>query len=155
LAAGVDRVITVVRSGAGRLAELLSAEGVEVLVCSDADQGMGISLACGVRSAPEAEGWLVALADMPFIRPATVRQIAALIRRGTDLAVPIYQGRRGHPVGFSRMFGRLLSQLEGDIGARQILHSYAEHLTLLPCDDPGVLLDIDVPGDLAASNSPP
>jgi molybdenum cofactor cytidylyltransferase len=149
LAAGVDRVVAVVRPGAGRLKEVLMAAGVtEFVVCPEAALGLGRSLAGGIRSTPQATGWLIALADMPFIRPATIRGIAQLLRRGSPLAAPVYEGRRGHPIGFSREFGPALSSLTGDRGAQTIVQSQLERLKCLACDDPGVVWDVDVPGDL-------
>jgi molybdenum cofactor cytidylyltransferase len=65
-----DRLIAVLRPGSETLAGLLAAEGCETVVCAEADSGMGHTLAAGVRASPEALGWVVALADMPFIAPS-------------------------------------------------------------------------------------
>jgi molybdenum cofactor cytidylyltransferase len=81
LLAGTDAVLAVVRPGNGELAARLQAEGAEVRICAEAEQGMGASLAFGVRACPEAAGWLVALADMPWIAPATIRQVADALGR--------------------------------------------------------------------------
>ena len=56
----IERVVAVVRPGAQGIAQALVAEGCEVVLCEDADAGMGASLACGVRAAGEAAGYLVA-----------------------------------------------------------------------------------------------
>ena len=48
--------------------------------------------------------------------------------------------------------GPLLPQLRtvsGDQGARDVLRSLGRDLALVETDDPGVLVDIDTPGDLA------
>jgi molybdenum cofactor cytidylyltransferase len=65
----VARVVAVVRPGAD--ASALAAEGCEVVVCERAAEGMGASLACAARAAGNADGYLVALADMPFERRST------------------------------------------------------------------------------------
>ena len=65
LVAVLPRCVAVVRPGADELAALLRAEGLEVVVCPNADEGMGASLACAAAAAGEAQGYLVALADMP------------------------------------------------------------------------------------------
>ena len=69
----------------------------------------------------DARGWLVALADMPCIRVATLQAVAELIGGGAALAAPSYAGRRGHPVGFAARWRDALLALEGDEGARAIL----------------------------------
>ena len=72
-------VTAVVRPGSDELVRLLQNEGVAVTVCATAADGMGVSLAHGIAQTSlrenEAAGWVVALADMPRIRPATIRQI--------------------------------------------------------------------------------
>lgn len=148
LLAGTDAVLAVVRPGSEALAARLRAEGAAVQICADADQGMGASLACGVRARPEAAGWLVALADMPWIAPATIQSVADALRSGARIAAPYWQGRRGHPVGFSPVLGPNLAALNGDTGAKTVIQAHLEQLRLVVCDDPGVLRDIDRPEDL-------
>lgn len=148
LQAGTDGVLAVLRPGAETLAAWLTAEGAEVCFCAEADTGMGASLGCGVRARSEAQGWLVALADMPWIAPATIRQVADALRDGAAIAAPVWQGQRGHPVGFSQAFGAELAQLDGDSGAKSLLQRHRHQIRLIACDDPGILRDIDIPADL-------
>ncbi len=149
LRAALPRVIAVVRPGAGALAARLHAGGAEVTVCERADDGMGTTLAHAVRAAPDEAGWVVALADMPFIRPETIRRVAARLGAGAAIVAPRYAGERGHPVGFAGRFGPALAALAGDAGARDLLRAEAGALELLDCDDPGVVRDVDTPADLA------
>lgn len=143
LRSGVDRGLAVVRPEDLELAALLEAEGLEVAFFPRADAGMGASLSFGVSSAPEADGWLVALGDMPFVRPETVRALALRLRAGAWIVAPSHLGRRGHPVGFSRGLLPELNELSGDQGARLVLTRYASRVELLECDDPGVCEDVD------------
>jgi molybdenum cofactor cytidylyltransferase len=145
---GVDQLRVVVRPGDQELVRLLRAEGIPVTVCAQAELGMGASLAAGVRAEPDARGWVIALADMPWIDPATIRTIADLLRKGADLAAPYYAGRRGHPVGIAQVFKTELLQLSDDHGARDLLDRHPDLLHEFHCDDPGALRDIDVLDDL-------
>lgn len=72
LKAEVARVIAVVRPDNKETARALAEAGCEVVVCERAIEGMGASLACAARAAGAADGYLVALADMPFVRPSTI-----------------------------------------------------------------------------------
>lgn len=150
LVAAADEVVAVVRPGDALLARLLEESGCRTVVCDRAVEGMGASLACGVSAAAGAQGWVVALADMPAIGRATVARVVTALREGADIVAPACRGRRGHPVGFSRPFAAELMALEGDTGARGILQRYAAQMELLETDDPGVLVDVDTPGDLDA-----
>ncbi len=144
----VEQVIAVVRPGAEHLRRLLAAEGVRVMTCFNAHQGMGASLAWGVNQTPQASGWLVALADMPFIRPATVQRVSEALQQDALLAAPVYQGRRGHPVGFAKALGEELVSLSGDRGAQHVIRAHQRQLVSIDTDDRGVLRDIDTPADL-------
>lgn len=147
LASGLN-VTAVVRSGDFPLADMLEQEGCYVTMCAEAAQGMGVSLAHAVRGERGAAGWVVALADMPRIRPETIRRIAKAIAAEAAIAAPSYRGTRGHPVAFAARFGAELAALTGDSGARSLLEREREALVLVDCDDPGVLLDIDRRADL-------
>jgi len=142
--------VAVIRPRAQRLGKLLRDAGCNTVVCKNAAEGMGVSLAEGVRASADAHGWVVALADMPYIKPETVRIIAKALSEGAAIAAPAYRGERGHPVGFARRFLDELSGLRGDAGAREILKAHPDWITLYEVDDPGVLRDIDEPSDLEA-----
>lgn len=156
LLAVLPRVVAVVRPGDDALAAALGALGCEVRVCPDADLGMAASLVHAIDYARGAEGWLIALADMPFVQPATIASLAAAAQNaanGAGIAAPVYQGRRGNPVAFGRAYLPLLLALEGDQGARAILRAHpACEVTV---DDSGVLRDIDTPDDLAPPQAAP
>jgi molybdenum cofactor cytidylyltransferase len=148
LLAGCDEVLAVVRPGSDVLAARLEAEGAVVRICADADLGMGESLAFGVTASSQAAGWLVALADMPWIAPATISKVADALRQGAVIVAPCWQGQRGHPVGFSQVLGEELAALSGDSGAKSVIQAHLQQLILLDGDDSGVLRDIDTPEDL-------
>ena len=149
LKAEVFRVVAVVRPGADALALALNKEGCEVVVCDSAAEGMGTSLACAARAAGDAQGFVVALADMPFIRASTIAAVRDALAGGALLAAPYFRARRGHPVGIAGRFRAELEGLQGDEGAKRLLEVHADKLVKIPVGDPGVIRDIDTPGDLA------
>lgn len=153
LRAACDEVVVVLRPEDAVLAEAVAGLGCRPLPFAGAVEGMGSSLAAGVTASREAEGWLVALADMPAIAPATYALLVAGLRQGAPLIAPSHQGQRGHPVGFSRHWRDELLALHGDQGARSLLQTHAVALRRVAVDDPGILLDIDAPADLAALKS--
>lgn len=142
-------MIAVVRPGAHDTARALAAEGCEVVPCRDAEQGMGASLACGVRAAGEVGGYVIALGDMPFVRPSSIAAVCDALAAGAPLVAPYFRARRGHPVGIAGQYRAELEVLGGDQGARTLLERHAAELVKIPCGDPGVIRDIDAPSDLA------
>jgi molybdenum cofactor cytidylyltransferase len=111
---------------------------------------MGYSIAAGVRSRGDASGWLVLPGDMPLVRPATLRAVAAALGQHA-VSFAQYQGQHGHPVGFSAELYSELAVLTGDQGARRILARYPA--AAVEVDDPGVLMDIDTREDLAVAQA--
>ena len=146
LLAVVPRVVAVVRPGSDALARLLNDAGCEVVFAPAAERGMGASLAAGIEASDDAEGWIVALADMPRIAVTTIEALARALDGGASLVAPFYEGQRGHPVGFGVAHRDALLKLDGDAGARSLLMS--QRVTRLDVDDPGILRDVDTPEDL-------
>ena len=149
LMGGLDHAVAVVRPGEAALSRLLVQEGLEVAVCANARRGMGTSLAFGINHARDADGWIVALADMPHIQPQTIIALARSIGAGASLAAPYFAGQRGHPVAFGKKYLDDLLQLDGDQGARKLLMRDSHELVHLDTNDPGILYDIDTPEQLA------
>lgn len=148
-------VFAVVRPDATELAGLLRKEGCKVVECENAAEGMGASLACAVRAvhaadaARPADAYLIALGDMPFIRASTIAAVRDALAAGAPLVAPYFRARRGHPVGLAAKFRVELEALARDEGARKIISANEKSLLKIPVGDPGVIRDIDTPGDLA------
>ncbi|MPS47530.1 nucleotidyltransferase family protein [Methylobacillus sp.] len=145
LLAALPDCLAVVRAPA--LAQMLADCGLETLSCKPHEQMMADSLAAAVRHVVSRQrppdAIVVALADMPFIRPDTIAAVAAQLATGARIAAPAYQGVRGHPVGFSHQLFAQLAALSGDEGARSVLQRHAQDIELVACDDPGILQDFD------------
>ena len=141
-------VIAVVRSGDNQLRDLLEHEGVAVHVCEDANLGMARSFTCGIEASRDAEGWVIALGDMPFLQPQTIAAVVAKVAQTGRIAIAAYRGERGHPVGFGRRYRDELLKLQGDEGARPVIGRHPQDLDVIECDDRGILRDIDTPADL-------
>lgn len=145
----IGKIVVPVRPGANELAGLLRSEGCEIVICENASEGMGASLACAVRAAGAADAYLVALADMPFIRPSSVAAVRDELLKRSSLVAPYFRARRGHPVGISSQYRDELARLKGDEGAKRLLANHESEIVKVPVGDPAVLRDIDTPSDLA------
>ncbi len=109
--------------------------------------GMGASLAAAVRTvAAQWSGCLVALADKPFVLPATVRAVRNVLDE--EIVVPRSGGEWGHPVGFPRRLFAAMCELKADGEARQLIVAESARCRFIDVDDPGVLFDIDTPDAL-------
>lgn len=128
--------------------EIVAARDVLVLpeVGSVLGLGVGRSITAGVSARSSASGWLVLPADLPLIQATTLRAVADALAQ-SPVAYAQFQGRRGHPVGFSAELYSELATLQGDEGARRLLARYPS--LGVDVDDIGAVRDIDTVEDLA------
>ena len=146
---GAGHALAVIPLGDAALRAVLEPLGCDVLESDRTARGMGASLAAGVEAAAHAAGWIVALGDMPGVRPDTIRRVKRALEEGAAIAAPFDDaGRRGHPVGFAARLREELLVLDGDLGAREVIARHADNLERLRIDDPGIFIDIDTPEDL-------
>jgi molybdenum cofactor cytidylyltransferase len=120
-------------------------------IVDNPNPGIGLSgslhLAVEAALRTDAKALLIALADMPFVQAAHVE---ALIAACTNNVVASFDGHQPMPPAIfpCAHWSDLLTTV-GDAGARDIL-ARAEKLTA----PAGMLGDIDMPDDLAASKVP-
>jgi len=119
------------------------------LSCPQAVAGMGASLKAAVLAVPPpTTGWLIALADMPFIDPLTYQSVVEALHGGAALVRPCYANQPGHPVAVHRDKLADLIALDDATGAQTLFKRYRETIHWVPSYDPGCIQDIDVPADL-------
>ena len=80
---------------------------------------MGASLACAASAAGEADGYLVALADMPFVRRTTIAAVRDALAAGAPLAAPYFPRAAATPLRCQK-FREQLFALKGDAGAKKL-----------------------------------
>jgi len=110
--------------------------------------GMSTSIKAGINYLMQNEGMpdavMVFLGDMPFIKPQTINQILVAYNKiKNDLVVPVYNGRRGHPVLFGKQCFSILLGLSGDSGARSFFSNPLLDKVKIKVDDPAIHIDID------------
>ena len=139
----IDHHLVVLGHDRDRIAATI--EGVDWVYNQSYEQGMTTSLQTGIRALPEdARGAMLFLVDHPEFRVSTVESLVSGISGGA-IAVPVSEGRRGHPVLFSRHVFEEILDLDSHQGANVVVRRDPKRVVEVPVDDPGVLLDIDTP----------
>jgi molybdenum cofactor cytidylyltransferase len=149
-AAGADPVIVVTGHDADAVRRTLGGD-VAYVHNPDYAQGLSTSLRAGISAVPNScDGALVALSDMPRIRPDHIRQImrAHDPDEGHVICVPTWNGKRGNPVLWDRRFFDDFMALGGDVGAKHLIVENADLVIEVPIDDDAVLMDVDSPAAL-------
>ncbi len=148
----IDPAETVVVLGAeaDRVRAGVDLRGTTVVVNPEFGEGMGSSIRRGAAAAASTGPLLVVLGDQPFVEAATLE---ALIQRHASghakILIPTFEGVRGNPVLLDRALIPELGSLRGDLGCRALFPGHSADLVEVPVTDPGILIDVDTPEELA------
>lgn len=121
---------------------------VRLAHAADYADGLSASLKAGLAALPgEAEGVVVCLGDMPLVTGAMLDRMMAAFdpEEGRAIVMPVFEGKPGNPILWSREFLPEMMQLTGDAGARQLASRHAERVAEVDMADRAVLLDFDTP----------
>jgi molybdenum cofactor cytidylyltransferase len=139
-----DPVILVLGHDADLLRSGIRRTGSAQLVINDEYRtGQISSLQCGLRAVPSgASGVVFTLVDHPNVRPETMQ---ALLAAGAPIAIPRFDGRRGHPVFIARELIPEFLNLPSNGTARDVVDRHRAEVRYIDVNDPGILQDVDDP----------
>jgi molybdenum cofactor cytidylyltransferase len=147
LASRAFAVVAVTGFAADSVQAALSGLDIEFAHNPEHQSGMASSLRTGLRALPaETDAVVVVLGDMPMVSAAHIdRLIAAFDPARGNIVAPMKDGRRGNPILWPRAFFDEMQQVQGDVGARELLQRHAGRIDLVPCDDDAIFADVDTP----------
>jgi molybdenum cofactor cytidylyltransferase len=126
-----------IRSGVRRPERALFAENADYRL------GQLSSMQCGLRMMPATTGGvLFTLVDHPNVQPSTIE---ALLQPATAIAIPRFDGRRGHPIFFIAELIPEFLELPSDSQAKEVVNRRPGSIRYVDVDDPGILDDVDDP----------
>lgn len=151
----VEDIVVVLGHEADQVREQVSLDGARAIVNEAYAQGMSTSIRAGVQAAdPRSDAFLIVLGDQPFVASST---LDALVDRrngsGAEILIPTYEGRRGNPVLLDRSLSEDVESITGDQGCRAIFGRHIRGILEVPVDDPGILVDLDTPDQLARAEA--
>jgi len=145
----VDTVIVVVGHDGDRVAEELSGRSVSIATNPNYKAGMLSSVRCGLDALPkQCDAVMVALGDQPAISAGLVDEMVQSFG-STDkgILVPLYRGKRGHPILFSVGYRDEVLERYDDVGLRGLLRTHPDDVYELDVPTSAVLSDMDYPED--------
>ena len=149
LGSTVGEVHVVVGHQAERISAELSGRAVSIVNNPNYTSGMLSSVRCGLRNLPEkCRAVMVVLGDQPSITTELIDQmLQSFAATEKSILVPLYKGKRGHPILFSSLYlDEILTQY-GDVGLRGLLHGHSDDIFELAVSNASVLCDMDCPED--------
>ena len=140
---GAQPVVAVVASGVRVPAPAVAVDGT-----SKGDQLGSIRRGLARLASSNVQSTLVWPVDHPYVAVTTVQSVVDGYRRSrAPVVVPIFEGKRGHPVLFAReAWLDLMTASDG--GARSVVHRYGSLVLEVVVSDPNVLRDVDTRADL-------
>ena len=119
---------------------------IRVMLNDDGD--MLSSMKVGLRTQkPSAQATLVCLGDQPQMEEGSVRSVCeAFAKSRSNLVVPSYQMRRGHPWLVARPLWEEILGLEA-ASLREFLNAHTNEIEYVNVETPTILQDIDTPED--------
>lgn len=146
LSAGLRPVVVVLGANAEEIRSGLPDAGVIVAENPGWEEGMASSVRVGLAKlmevAPGADGVLLMVCDQPHISsPLLLQLLRQQSETGLPAAASSYNGGLGNPALFHRSFFPQLTKLRGDTGARKILNSQRELVTVVSFEEGSVDID--------------
>lgn len=148
-ASGVDATTVVVGAGRRAIRKTISRFPVSVAINTRFRRGMLSSVQKGISSLPRGfRAAVVVLADQPDITPGVINALIAAWRRADKgIAVPVFGGKRGHPLLLDLRYRRDVDRLSPETGLRGLLAVHPDDVLEVDMPDDRVLADIDTPDD--------
>jgi molybdenum cofactor cytidylyltransferase len=155
--AGVEQILVVVGAHVSELVPLALAAGAAALLLPEATSGMRATIELGLswletRFHPaDTDTWLLLPADHPSLHPGIIAQLlhAHATSPHCSIAVPTFQGRRGHPVLLHWEHVARLRRFPANLGLNVYLRQHTDVTLEVPVDSASILADLDTPEDYA------
>ncbi len=148
-ASSVDKVYVVVGCQGERVNRELSSRPVSIINNSNYKSGMLSSVRCGLHAiSQQCRAVLIALGDQPSVTTKLIDQmLKSFASNEKQILIPLYDGKRGHPIIFSAAYRKEILTHYDNVGLRGLLYAHKEDIFELPVTTSGVLSDMDCPED--------
>jgi molybdenum cofactor cytidylyltransferase len=140
-----DNTLVVLGAYQDLLVDLVKKSGVKYCINENYKDGMLSSIQCGFNNLPpDYEAALIFQGDQPLIQPPVINLVIKAYKSSNKgIVIPIYKGKRGHPILIDKKYGAEIAKLEPSEGLRSLSYKYPDDVFEVETDDPGILKDFD------------
>jgi molybdenum cofactor cytidylyltransferase len=140
----IDRIIIVLGANREKIADKLNDSSLIYSYNEKFTEGMLSSVICGVRSVPEE----------PFINKSVISiLVKAYSITGKGIVIPLFNGKRGHPLLIGKKYFHEIEQLDASEGLRALSRKHDDDVFTVDTNEPGILRDFDTKDDYNKINS--
>jgi molybdenum cofactor cytidylyltransferase len=145
---GVRRVV--LGAHAEPIAKAIDLKADEIVINHEWEKGQLSSIQAALRSLPPGtDGMLLCLIDHPLISSALVQDlIEQFYKTKSPIVLPVYEGRRGHPVIFSASLYDELFRAPLETGARAVVWAHSGEIEEFRTNEEGCVLNLNDPETL-------
>jgi molybdenum cofactor cytidylyltransferase len=132
------------------IAKAVDLKADEIVINHEWEKGQLSSIQAALRSLPPGtDGILLCLIDHPLISSALVQDlIEQFYKTKKPVVLPVYEGRRGHPVIFSASLYDELLRAPLETGARAVVWAHSAEIEEVRTNEEGCVLNLNDPETL-------
>ena len=144
-AIGARRVV--LGPDANAISQQVALEPEEVVINTEWERGQLSSIHAALRSLPaDTEGMLLCPVDHPLVSAGLVNAlIATFLDTRAPVVLPVFEGKRGHPVIFSAAVYDELLRAPLETGARAVVWAHKNEVQEIPTAEEGCVLNLNDP----------
>lgn len=144
-----NKVLVVLGAKREEIMQHIGFKQVKYLFNDNYNEGMLSSVICGISDVPdEADAALIILGDQPQISTEVIDEvISAWQQSGKGIIIPVFNGKRGHPVLIEKRYHHEIKRLDPEAGLRSLYGKFAGDIYEVECGTSSILRDLDTPDD--------
>jgi molybdenum cofactor cytidylyltransferase len=140
-----DKVLVVLGAGKDAVAGNISKFKIKCCYNENYRDGMLSSVKCGFKNLPsDYKAAMVFQGDQPFIGNDVINTIIeAYLSSKNGIVIPVFDGKRGHPILIDRKYNLEIEKLSPEIGLRELTLRFHDDVLEVKTEEPGILRDFD------------
>jgi len=140
-----DKILVVLGAEQDAIAENIGKFKIKCCYNENYKDGMLSSVKCGFKNLPSVyKAVMVFQGDQPFIGSDVINTVLeAYLSSKNGIVIPVYNGKRGHPILIDRKYSNEIDKLSPDIGLRELTQRFHEDVLEVKTEEPGILRDFD------------
>lgn len=141
----VDKIMVVLGAEKDYIVKLIGKLPVRYCYNENYKKGMLSSVNCGFRNIPsDFQAVLVFQGDQPLINQTSINiVIDSYMASEKGLVIPVYEGKRGHPLLIDRKYLDEIEKLSPARGLRSLAEKFCDDVLEVDTNDPGIIRDFD------------
>jgi molybdenum cofactor cytidylyltransferase len=140
-----DNILVVLGAYSEEITNKIGRYNVSLCFNENYMEGMLSSVRCGFKNLPPVyRAVLVFQGDQPFISPVVINSvIKAYLSSDKGIVMPVFKGKRGHPLLIDRKYREEINTLEADKGLRSLSSRFPGDVLEVETGDHGIMRDFD------------